>query len=150
MRLRNILILFAVLLIIGGAVAAWMLIQSEKKPQSTTDSYPVEVKNLESSDLSLTDAQKTMVKSYVSSTVTAKHGEGEYEATYREGSYKRTVNAQGGIINTALVDVNTPKETYLVTWTGGDNDPYGTSYVRCAPEADQIVHPSTCKELAND
>ena len=150
MRLKNILIILVILLIIGGAVVIWLVSQSEKKTQSTTDSYSVEVKNLESSDLTLTDAQKTMVKTYVSSTVTAKHGEGEYEATYREGSYKRTVNPQGGIINTALVDVSSPKETYLVTWTGGDNDPYGTSYVRCAPETDQLVHPSICKELAND
>lgn len=150
MRINKILIAFILLTIAVGATVAIAVMNQQSKTPSPSDSYAADVKNLESPSLKLTDSKKKMIKSYVSSTLVAKYGEGTYDATYREGSYLRTVTPQGGIISTALIDVPAKKETYLVTWTGGDNDPYGTSYVRCAPESDQLVHPSTCKELAND
>lgn len=150
MKINKILIGFILLTIIIGAAAVFVVVSRQSKTPSPSESYAADVKNLESPNLKLTDTKKKMIKSYVSSTLVAKYGEGTYEATYREGSYLRTITPQGGIISTALIDVPAKKETYLVTWTGGDNDPYGTSYVRCAPESAQLVHPSTCKELAND
>lgn len=150
MQIKKLPTILIALLVIAGAIAAWVLTQRPKATSIPSSSYAAEVKNLESPKLKLTEAQKTMIKSYISSTLVAKYGEGKYEATYREGSYIRTVTPEGGIISNALIDVAAKKETYRVTWTGGDNDPYGTSYVRCAPESDQLVHPSICKELAND
>lgn len=150
MRRKPLLITLAIALLIGGSIGGWILTQPKQSTTPADTTYPVAVTKLDKTPKQLTDAQLAMIKSYVSATVTAKHGEGSYDATYREGSYKRTVTPQGGIITTVLIDVASTKETYLVTWTGGDNDRNSTSYVRCAPEADQYTHPSACKELADD
>lgn len=153
MRRGKLVIIIILLILAIGAAALWLL-KSTTPPKASTEektSYPVEIGNLETSGLQLSETRMTMIKSYVSSAVTAKHGEeGVYQATYRQKSYKRLVTPQGTIVNTVLVDVASTKETYLVTWTGGENDSHGTSYIRCAPEADQFVHPSVCKELADD
>lgn len=145
-------LLFAVLIAIiavGGGVF-WFISQQSGAPKTTEDNSPVKVSNLDKTPTKLTDNQTAMVKSYVSDMVVAKHGQGTYTATFRDGSYNRTVTQDGGIITTLLVDVAETQETYLVTWTGGDNATNGTSYVRCAPESDQMVHPSVCKELTDD
>lgn len=142
-----ILVLVITMLSIG---VFWFTSQRSDTPKTAEDNSPVKISDLDKTPTKLTDNQMAMVKSYVSSKVVSKHGEGSYTATFRNGSYNRTVTPQGGIITTLLVDVTETKETYLVTWTGGDNATNSTSYVRCAPESDQIVHPSVCKEIAND
>lgn len=149
MRRKAVIILILVITAISIG-AFWFVSQQSDTPKIAEDNSPVKVSNLDKTPTKLTDNQTAMVKSYVSNMVVTKHGEGNYTATFRDGSYNRTVTSQGGIITTLLVDVVETKETYLVTWTGGDNATNSTSYVRCAPESDQIVHPSVCKELAND
>jgi hypothetical protein len=149
MRRKAVLIIVLIITVIGIGIF-WFASQRSDVPKTIEDNSPVKVSNLDRTPTKLTDNQAAMIKASVSNMVVTKHGQSSYTATFRDGSYNRTVTSQGGIITTLLVDVAEIKETYLVTWTGGDNATNSTSYVRCAPESDQIVHPSVCKELAND
>ena len=151
MTRRKFIIIIVILILVGAGVVAWAALRPrETPPEANEPTYAATISNLDTTSTNLPQKRIDMIKNYVSAMVVAKYGDGKYDAVYRDGSYKRTVTPQGGIVSTALIDVTTTKETYLVTWTGGENDTHGTSYARCAPEADQLVQPSVCKELSND
>lgn len=151
MNTKKIVITTSLLLLLaGGSVLAYFLLHKPAKKAPATQQPTSQVSGLDSTPTPLSNDTKSMVQTYVDTTLETKHGKGEYPASFRAGSYKRVVTPDGGIIMTLLVDVPQTKETYLFTKTGADNSPIGTSYLRCAPEADQLVHPSVCKDIGND
>ena len=151
-RKQLIAALIILLMLIGGFIAYNALHSRKTAPTpkaSTTDS--TSVKGLDDSkNFPISDVTKTMIQTYLTGTVSAKHGKTAYSAVARNGSYSRTVTPDGGVLTTVLVDVLPFKETYLFYRTGSDSSQYGTAQLRCAPEADQLAHPSVCKDASND
>lgn len=147
---KQLLIILAIIVLVVGGGITWAVMRKKATPTVAKPSYSVSVKGMDSTPTPLSDTTKQMVQSYIDAQLTAKHGPGTYQAAIRQGSYKRVITPEGGIITTMLVDVSSTKETYLFTRTGGDNSQYGTSYVRCAPEGQQMVHPSLCKDMSDD
>ena len=151
-RKQLIAALIVILMLIGGFIAYSAPHSKKTVPApkvSTTNSKSIEGLD-NSKNFPVSDLTKSMIQDYLTGTVSAKHGKTAYSAVMRNGSYSRTVTPDGGIITTVLVDVLPFKETYLFYRTGSDSSQYSTAQLRCAPEADQLVHPSVCKDASND
>lgn len=82
--------------------------------------------------------------------LTMKYGKAIYDAQIRAGSYKRTTTSSHTVTTRVLIDVPEKKETYLYTSTGTNSTPNITAQIHCAAEADQMTHPSICKEMGNE
>lgn len=150
-RKQLLAVLIVILMLIGGAIAYNALHPKKVPAVKVTTTASSSIKGLDvSKNFPISDVTKKMIETYLNGTVGAKHGKATYSAVAREGSYNRTVTPDGGIITTVLIDVQPFKETYLFYRTGSDSSQYSTSQLRCAPEAEQIVHPSKCKDASND
>lgn len=144
---KTILItLLVIIVLVVSGVVTYMLLHKEKKP--TGPSYNVNTTGLTKTPTPLPDSTMELIKESVNRVVTTRHGQGAYTAIYRDGSYKRIVYPSGAISMSVLVDVQETKETYIFIRTGGDNATASTTYTHCAPESDQMVHPSVCKDPA--
>lgn len=148
---KQLLTLFIAIVLIIAGVVVYNVLHAKKEPKTeSAPSKSLTVNGLDSTPTPLSDTTKQMIQTYVDAQLTAKHGKGIYTASIRDNSYKRIVTPQGGIVTTLLIDVPSTQETYKFTRTGGDNDQYGTSYVRCAADDQQMVQPSKCKDQSDD
>jgi hypothetical protein len=150
---KQLIAAFIVILLIIGGIITYTVLQSKKdtakKAPAVTTSKTIQGLD-DKKDFPLPDTTIQMVESYINSAMTAKHKNSTYTAKVRSGSYNQTVTPEGGTITSLLVDVMPFKETYSFYRTSGSDPQFSTSSLRCAPEAQQIVHPSVCKDLSND
>lgn len=146
-NIRPVWLILGVLVLVGLGVGITVKLLHKPAQQSGDPAYHVQTKGLTSTPTPLTDNTMTLIKQSVDRVVTTKHGQGTYTATYRNGSYQRMVYPNGAISMSVLIDVAETHETYKFTRTGGDNGP-STTYTHCAPDDQQMVHPSVCKDPA--
>lgn len=148
-RKAILLILVVFLLLVGGGIAVTLHIWEKPAAQPAKPAYNVTTTGLAKTPTPLPANVITLIEQSVDQVVTSRHGSGKYTATYRDGSYNRVVYPSGAIATSVLIDVKETHETYLFTRTGGDNaTAASTSYIRCAPDSEQMVHPSVCKDPA--
>ncbi|GEM_PF-1962486 len=149
---RKLILIILVILFIGGAgLTVFLQVHKNQAAVSKKDTAPthsVATTGLSKTPVKLPDSVVSLIESSVDTVVTTRHGSGTYTATYRDGSYIRKVYPSGTILTTLLIDVKQTKETYLFTRTGSDDAQASTSYIYCAPDSQQMVYPSICKDPA--
>lgn len=147
---KAILVILALLVLGGTGIGIYSYLQHSKAQKETKQEIKKEpIKGVDS--LSISSDIKDAINRYATGTLTAVYGKGTYDISVRDNSYQRSVTPEGSVVTEVLLDVPEKKSTYLYTQvTSGVNPAYGTSYLRCAPESEQLVKPSVCKDVAND
>lgn len=143
---KQLLIILLVLLFVVGGFVFYRINAPHTK--NTSNSTPTAVKPIASAPLSQASIEE--INTNMKKLLTIKYGKAIYTANIRNNSYKRTVASSGIATTQVLIDVPEKKETYLYVSTGTNSTPNTTSQIHCASEADQMAHPSTCKELGNE
>jgi hypothetical protein len=134
-------------LLIAILVAGFIIYKAATPPKQIINKPQMTIIQPSSSaPLSKTSIQQ--INDNITKLLTTKHGAGAYTAKIRDKTYTHEVTPQGTIIVQVLIDVPQLNETYIYINIGNNNN--ATAQIYCAPEADQLVHPSVCKELIND
>lgn len=150
---KIILIILAVVLVITGCIFGIYQYRMAHRilpsPVTKQEKAKIEIKDIDTVPLSL--EAKNAITRDTADALQNRYGVGSYTIVLREQSYHHDVAPDNTATTTILLDIPEKKITYLYTQIkSGVDSTYDTLYLRCAPEDQQLVHPSVCRDGASD
>jgi len=150
---KTILIMLAAILVITGCIFGVYQYQMAHRiiptPVAKQEKAKVAIKNIDTVPLSL--EAKNAITHDAAEALQNRYGVASYTIVLREQSYRHDVAPDNTATTTILLDIPEKKITYLYTQIkSGVDSAYDTLYLRCAPEDQQLVHPSVCQDSVSD
>jgi hypothetical protein len=145
---RIVIVILALLLIISIAAVTVVLLKNNRNTsQSDAQIEEVNVTGAEEIVNYFSAATKDSINRAVAAQIEVDTGSnnGDYEISYREGSYKKTMSGSYPIVR-IIVDIPKLERSYIVTAEGDETTEYSDLRVTCPSQSDLIYKPQECND----